>query len=44
MTFKGGRDIDLGSGTCKAVLKNGRLQLVVTKGSQDVLFNKAQLK
>lgn len=44
LTFKGGRDIDLGSGTCKAVLKNGRLQLMVTKGSQDVLFNKAQLK
>lgn len=44
MTFKGGRDVDLGSGSCKAVLKNGRLQLIVTKGSQDVLFNKVLLK
>lgn len=44
MTFKGARSVDLESGTCKAILKNGRLQLIVTKGSQSVLFNKVFLK
>lgn len=44
MTFKGARSVDLESGTCKAVLKNGRLQLIVIKGSQSVLFNKVFLK